>query len=177
MSKRMTALITGLTMLLFLGWPQLSHGQSTEATERAGRTEQPRPGKRFQRIKEARQSFLTEKMELTEAEAAQFFPVFWDFEKRLKQTRQKLFRGNRNKRDQAALNITETEARRILADNLDAERNMINIRREAMEAYLDLIPATKLLKLEPAERAFRKQLVNRVRNFRDGGNRPRRNGF
>lgn len=115
----------------------------------------------LERIRQARQTFLTQRLALSPKEAEKFFPVFWRYEAEQKS----LFRGRhlRPQADDARESPTEAEARRLLANQLENEAAILELRRRAIAEYLTLLPATKVLQIGPAEKEFRRQLVNRVR--------------
>ncbi|MEM6877322.1 MAG: hypothetical protein AAF544_02090 [Bacteroidota bacterium] len=129
-------------------------------------------GPRADRVKEARQAFLTQEMELTETEAEAFFELFWQRE----QERRNLIREARQERRQfnseEELTDEDLAMRRLeLLSALQDKRGEIEDRYQAL--FLEVIPPSKLLKLEPAERAFRRRLLDRVRQHRQ--RRGRRN--
>lgn len=122
---------------------------------------------RADRVKRARQAFLTQEMDLTEAEADAFFLLFWQRE----QERRNLLREARQERRRFTSEEVEADEnmamRRLeLLSSLQDKRGEIEDRYQAL--FLDVIPPTKLLKLEPAERAFRRRLLDRVRQGRPG---------
>ncbi|MEM7574164.1 MAG: hypothetical protein AAF433_14755 [Bacteroidota bacterium] len=130
-------------------------------------------GPSLERVKYVRQAFLTREMELTEEEAAAFFPLFWELERERRQLARQTRRDRPTRTHSGPL--TEAEAR----ERLQHRRGMMDQRRQLEESYqdrfLEVIPALKLLELETAEREFRRLLLNRVRERRHGGaNRPRR---
>ncbi|MEM8583388.1 MAG: hypothetical protein AAGF87_03915 [Bacteroidota bacterium] len=124
-------------------------------------------GPRADRVKKARQAFLTQEMDLTEVEAEAFFPIFWQRE----QERRDLLREARQERRRFTSEEAEADEdmamRRLeLLSDLQDKRGEIEDRYQAL--FLEVIPPTKLLKLEPAERAFRRRLLDRVRQGRPG---------
>lgn len=130
----------------------------------------------FERIKSARQAFITERLELTEAEAADFFPVFWEYEEQLHALMQegKSDRKERRQRDntEEPEPVSEADARRQIEAQLDRMDRMHTIKTNSTRAYLKILPAAKLIGLESANRDFRRELVERLRQRR--GERGRR---
>ncbi|MEM6395476.1 MAG: hypothetical protein AAF741_03950 [Bacteroidota bacterium] len=121
-------------------------------------------GPRMEKVRQARQAFLTQEMGLTEAEAGAFFPVFWEREAE----RRKMVR---EAREQRLRSTEEDQSDEDLAlQRLERLSEMQSKRAEIEDRYQDrflkVIPPTKLLKLEPAERAFRRKLLERVRQRR-----------
>ena len=130
-------------------------------------------GPGLERVKFVRQAFLTREMELTEEEAAAFFPLFWEMERERREMARQM-RRERPPRPREG-RLTEAQAR----ERLERRQQMMDQRRELEDRYqarfLEVIPALKLLELEPAEGEFRRLLFERVRDRRRGqGNRPQR---
>lgn len=120
---------------------------------------------RFEKIRLARQEFITAELQLTAEESKRFFPVFWEYEAqfhrlRKQQYRSHVYRDGEGEKPQAAL--TESAARELLENRLETEAKMLELKRKSMASFLQLLPATKLVLLDKAEHTFRKQLVNRM---------------
>lgn len=154
-----TLLLSFLTLLLW----GLSNPTFAQPGNRPGQSNENREGmqQRHDKVKEARQAFLAERMKLTTTEAAAFFPLYEKFDTEIRQARRRRFKQFQGIDEE---NPTEAEAQLYIQATLDAEADKIDILRRAAAAYLEVIPATKLIKMEPAERAFRRELVKRFRN-------------
>lgn len=125
-------------------------------------------GDRFARIKAAKEAFLREELALTPAEAEAFFPVYWRYEREIRQLRPRMM-GLRGGPPPTSATMTETEARAKLAENRQQRRELMALHNRAEDAYLKLLPATKVILLEPAEQAFRQELLSRLKQ--SGGRR------
>ena len=142
-----------LLILLFVGFSFVATAQG-QADNRE---------KRHERIRQARQAFITEQLELTTAEAEAFFSVFWDFQRRLDETRKKVFRGRRSYApDRGISEMTEAEAKAAVLKLQKERMQVVALSVEAENRYLTILPAKKVLRLELAERAFRKKLWERM---------------
>lgn len=118
---------------------------------------------RFEKIRLARQEFITAELQLTAEESKRFFPVYWEYEAqshrlRKQQYRSHVYRDGENPQ----LALTESAARELLENRLATEAKMLELKRKSMASFLELVPATKLVLLDKAEHTFRKQLVNRM---------------
>lgn len=160
MNRHKKTLLLSLLTLLLWSLNTATFAQPGEKPGQQGDQAEER-GQRHERVQEARQAFLSEQMELTTKEAADFFPLYDKFEAEIRQTRKQRFKQVKKVGEQA---LTEVEARNYLQAHLEAESDKIDILRRATAAYLKVIPATKLVKMEAAERAFRRELVKRFRN-------------
>ncbi len=120
--------------------------------------------KRHERIHLARQAFITEQLALSEAEAAAFFPVFWAYEKQLEAIRKEGLHGRRS--SEPVSEMTEAEAKAALRKLQGERKRITDLSIEAENKYMEILAAKKVLKLEAAERAFRKKLWDRMGNHR-----------
>ncbi|TXF87077.1 hypothetical protein FUA23_18970 [Neolewinella aurantiaca] len=132
-----------------------------ERTERAG-TEMR--SERFGRIKAARQAFITEELALTAQQAADFFPVYWEYEERLAEGKKD--GPARKTPGHATQEYTEEEARTELLNRRTHKQQMLTLTLEAEDKYLKILPATKVIRLPEVEREFRKKLWERTRRPR-----------
>lgn len=117
-------------------------------------------GERFSRIQAARQAYLTEQLNLSDAEAKAFFPLFWTYQDRLHDARR-----DDERLDRLSLTtttLTEQQARQQLFGNLQRLQQGLDLRREATEKYLTVLPATKVIRINEVERNFRQQLRERI---------------
>lgn len=124
---------------------------------------------RFPAIREAVEAFITERLELTEEEAQVFFPLYWAQESQRRSVRRSFLQQYRRRTGKSSLeDLTEAEAREFL--KVKAARRRIHLEQEeaAEAAYLEVIPAVKLVRLEEAEAAFRRKLLDRVRGRKGG---------
>ncbi|MEL6274872.1 MAG: hypothetical protein AAFQ37_09950 [Bacteroidota bacterium] len=124
-------------------------------------------GPSFERVRAARQTFIADYLLLTDKEAERFFPMFWRYEteRRALMRRSRAGRGQRRV-DSERESLTEEEAKRRIDDRLAVEAEILDLRRRAVKEFLTVLPATKVMRIEAADRAFRKSLVERVRNRR-----------
>lgn len=135
--------------------------------ERGGRNERfstEERADRFARIKAARQAFITEELELSKQQATAFFPVYWAYEKRMAKDRQEPRHGKADTDD--AREMTEAEARSELLQRRTRRQKMLALSLEAEDKYLELLPATKVIRLPETERAFRRKLWDQTRKRR-----------
>jgi hypothetical protein len=116
---------------------------------------------RFARIKAARQAFITEELELSKQQATSFFPVYWAYEKRMARDRNEPRHGKTD--IYATGKMTEAEARSELLQRRTRRQKMLALSLEAEDKYLELLPATKVIRLPETEKAFRRKLWDHTR--------------
>jgi hypothetical protein len=128
-------------------------------------------GDRFERIKKARQAFIAEYLELTDAEAEAFFPIFWKYDVQMHRLKRAIFE-NRPGRRQDRRNLppapalSEEDAKKQLLEVRENRRKLLELNLEAEAAYLEVLPAAKLIQLEEAEKMFRQRLWDRAKRAR-----------
>ncbi len=157
--------MTKLLLIFFVFCSSATFAQPGHAPHNRGdRSEQLSPeqdAKRFARIKAARQAYIAEELELTPAESEAFFPVYWDYEKRLKERKDSNpFHGRLGSN---TTELTEKEARAKLLQRRATRQQILTLSLEAEDQFLKIIPANKVIRLPEIERAFRKKLWDRTR--------------
>ena len=123
-------------------------------------------GERFAKIREAREAFIAERLELTPRQAEAFFPVFWSYEEKM---REGMPRRDR-KEGEATASLTEAQALTQLRSQQAQRQQLLDLKTEAEEAFLKILPATKVLRLPEVEKEFRQRLWERARQAKE---RPR----
>ena len=127
---------------------------------------------RLDRVRAAQEAFMTTELDLSKKQAAAFFPLFWENEARQRAARRNTITAIgelRRKED-----LTETEARRMIDLRREEMKKLLALRISAEDAYLKVLPATKVARLPAVERRFREELWQRRREMMDrrpGGRR------
>lgn len=135
----------------------------------------PQPGQRpsppKERIESAKIGFITRELRLTPEEAKAFWPIYNAMEADLKKAnRDPLREGLKTVRGEGGIdNLTDAQARELLAelDKVGAEREAV--RRTYQKEFLKVLPPQKVLKLHVAERKFRQEVMERLKDARGGG--------
>lgn len=114
-----------------------------------------------QRIKSIRAATFAEELQLTKEESKVFWPLYdaYDEERQeLQQTYRKL---------QRQLNVVSDEgAREKISTMLDIEEQQVVIKRKYFEKFLEVLPVRKVAQIPRAERAFKKALLDRLKERR-----------
>lgn len=130
-------------------------------------TAQPK-GERWQKIREAKKSYITERLNLTPEENTRFWPVYNSYERDLRNLR------NRYKQQYRASQkgeLNEREAREWIQDNLEYQQEELNIKKEYKNRFLEIISARQMADLYQAERDFKIMLLKRMKESRGNGGR------
>jgi hypothetical protein len=155
MNNAMKQLIFVILLCLVSVATQAQPGARLDKGERKEMREE-----RFAKIKAARQAYITEELELTNKEAEAFFPVFWSYDEKL---RKGTFRNKYNGKDLKDADLTEAEALEVLRGHQTYRQESLNQIFEAEEAFLKVLPASKVIQLPEVEKKFRKLLWERTR--------------
>jgi len=110
-----------------------------------------------------RKAYFTEKLELSDAEARAFWPLYEDFQNR----KMKLIEDERNTWQYAhknADNLSDKEILETLEKGFTLKDKQQLLEREYyQEKFLDALPAKKVLKLGKVEWDFRRHLIRKLR--------------
>ena len=123
---------------------------------------------RSDKINALRVAFLTEKMDLSSNESERFWPIYNDQKKDLKALRQEYKPSKKPER------MNNNEALEFLERQVELEGKILALKEQYIQRYIDVIPATKLVMLRPAEGEFNKMVLNRVKNQMQPANRKRK---
>jgi hypothetical protein len=116
-----------------------------------------------EKIEAQRIAFITNRLDLTPAEAQVFWPIYNEFDaKRREITKQ--FRKFRPETDLDG--ITDKQAAELAENQLVEAQKMLDLRKEYHARLKSILPPKKLLLLYDSEREFQKHLIDRIR---DGG--------
>ena len=137
-----TKLIFGLALLFSLGL--LAQGQARD------------------RIKTLKVAFITERLQLTSAEAQEFWPVYNTHEEQLEAVRRR--ERIRFGSQLPFLNdLTENEAAQLLSEFKKLQIEKHQIEQSFIQDLTGVLPAKKIVLLLKAEEDFKKRLLQQVR--------------
>ncbi len=106
------------------------------------KAQEENPAKRAEKIQALKIAFITQKLELTSAEAQKFWPVYGQYESDMK----KLLGDNRS------------------ADVIDNEERILNIRKKYRPEFEKVLGTPRMNKLFTAEKEFRVVLIRQLKN-------------
>ena len=119
--------------------------------------------------KARQQEFITRRADLTEIEAAAFFPVYFE----LQQQKMKLNGQLRRKmHDMHREALTEEAATALVEEMADMKLKCDQLDKDYLQKFIQLIPATKMMKVQMAEEEFRRELLRDM----ERGHEPRPQG-
>lgn len=118
---------------------------------------------------QARQrEYITNKAELTKAEADAFFPLFFELQN-------KKFELERNTRKEINVRkpheMNEEQCQKFVNMMAELKIEIAKLEKEYTEKYLNVLPACKLMRVQHAETSFQRDLMKRMMRQRDNNNR------
>lgn len=120
-----------------------------------------------ERIESLKIAFLSEKLELTPEESQSFWPLYNEL-----QTKMKALRPEHAKKREVK-DMTDAEAEAFLLKNFEMEEQRIALKREYFQKLKEVIAIRKIARIQPAERQFKRRLLERVK----GRRKEMRRGF
>ncbi len=130
----------------------------TVAFAQNGERDRKQGGDWRERIRAAQVAFLTSELDLTEAEAQSFWPVYNDVQKQ----RREAFGAMQKAYMELTKGIDSDNTAKLLANYLDARKANDAIETNAVERYKKVLPVQKVAKLLLAEEKFRHQQIGRL---------------
>ena len=122
--------------------------------------------KNRERLKALKVSFITERLDFSEKEAQQFWPVYNNYEKKTSTIRFKEVKALRKEIKENISTMTDEEARSFVTKLNDAEIRMLKLRMEFSEKLSNIIPAKKIILLKIAEDDFKKKMFEQYKKQR-----------
>lgn len=113
-----------------------------------------------EKIKALKVAHITEQLDLTEAEAQKFWPIYNANKEAEHQLREE---SSKRRKEQSLDKLTENEAKALLLDMEKAEKQKVELHSKMLNNLLTVLPAKKIIKLYQAERSFRKKMLDEYR--------------
>lgn len=112
-----------------------------------------------EKIEALRVGFITKQVELTTAEAEKFWPVYNEYNDKIKTIRKSLRRLYKQK----GTEINEKEAEELLKKELQFRQAEVDVHKLYSEKLKSIIGVEKMLKLKIAEEKFREEVLKIIR--------------
>ena len=113
------------------------------------------------RVEALRIAYITEKLQLTPQEAQVFWPVFNEFQGKLKEIHKQ------GKLDDLDENASDADIEKAAIAHFDAETRAIALQKEYFVQLKKVLPLKKIAKLLRVEREFKNRLLQHLRERRD----------
>ncbi|RMG77793.1 MAG: hypothetical protein D6707_10740 [Bacteroidetes bacterium] len=125
-----------------------------------------------EQIKAEKIAFITKELQLTPEEAQRFWPVYNEYEAKQEAIHQEHRQLMKQKRENQE--PTDKEAEEMLNKYLSLKQQELDIEKEYIEKFKQVLPVKKVGKLMEAEHKFKKELLKRIKEqHRQGPPRER----
>ena len=97
-------------------------------------------------------AFFTQELDLSPAEAAVFWPLYNEMQKKNREIEADMRKG-----------LKETDYKEAIGKMLGYEARLHEVKKEYYQKMIQVVPASKIWKLSDAERKFHRQLFDKLR--------------
>jgi len=115
----------------------------------------PQAGNKRDKIEALRVAFITQKLNLTADESQKFWPVYNEYQDKLKAARQEF-------KKQPPIFSTDKDAQDYLDAELLLKQREFNLYKEYYERLKKTVPVKKVAELRQAEEDFKKELLKQL---------------
>ena len=124
---------------------------------------------KFEKVKALKTAYITDRLNLTSAEAEKFWPVYNQYEKELNdlqmQDRKEIHELIDSKG--GVEKLTEKESAVILQKAMDLQHKIHQTQQNKFVALKKILPSSKILKLIKAEESFKRELFRMLQERRE----------
>ncbi|WP_343604497.1 hypothetical protein [Fluviicola sp.] len=122
---------------------------------------------RDDKIEALKVGFITKELSLTASEAEKFWPVYNEMESKMKEIRQSSRKINMELKDSED-KLSNDDAKKKLNTLFENEQKELDIKKEYSEKFIKIIGEKRTLKLLSLEHEFRRVLLERLKDRREG---------
>ena len=125
------------------------------------------PKMQKERIEQAKIAFLTTKLELTSDEAQDFWPIYNEMHKKIKENRsgmKKLYAPVK----EGGNDLDDASYRAIIKGSHENEEKALEIKKEYGDKMANVIGYKRVFELKMAEKEFKKRLMERMKRSNPG---------
>ena len=142
--------------LIFLGLSQNVCAQRSEFLK-----------ERRAELEAEKQAFVNQKAEFSETQAA----TYWQLKAEYEQQRKEVLQKERKQRKTAAKgnNLSEEEARALILAKVAHQRSLLDLQEAHLNKAMDKMGASAVLRGLVAEKAWKRELLRRLREYRNPG--------
>ena len=155
------------------GWGQRQNRQQNQPTpNRSGQFSPAEYAKQ-------QQEFFTKNAELTPTEAEAFFPVYNELQQKKRELNREI---RRIMRQEPGTQVSEEQSLKAIDAQADANIKIAELEKEYLQKFKQILPASKILKIQNAEEQFNSQILkdiqqSRGHQFQQGAQRPQQPQF
>jgi len=121
---------------------------------------------RQEQIKSIKIAVYTNVLNLTGDEAAKFWPIYNEFESKIREIKaERLKYGNRVKTNYSSM--SDDDFRKAIEQFLNFDQQELDLKKEYYLKLEKAIPVKKILLIPRAETTFKKELLKRIKDYKD----------
>ncbi len=102
-------------------------------------------------------AFLSDKLELTEAEAEKFWPIYRAFDQERAEIKIDIFEENME------VKLSDKDAENNLSNIIELKEKDLALHKKYVQKFKSIIPAAKVVRLFQAEREFKLKVMEKLR--------------
>ncbi len=119
------------------------------------------------KIEALKVGFITKELNLTSTEAEKFWPLYNEMDGKLKEIRQSCRKINQDLRESED-KISNDDAKKKLNTLFENDQKELDLKKEYSEKFIKVIGEKRTLKLLSLEHEFRRVLLERLKDRKDG---------
>lgn len=131
----------------------------------------PPHGEKKEQIEALKVAFLTKKLDLTPQEAQEFWPVYNQFQDELDKLRE-AHRSVRKSAKDDFDEMTDKDVEKVVDSEIAFRQNELDILKKYHAQFKQKLPMKKVARLYRAEEEFKRDLLKRIQDRREGGGPP-----
>ncbi len=117
-------------------------------------------------------AYITQKLDLTPEEAQKFWPVYNQYKAAMEELRKQRMDNIESVKKAGGMdNMSEEDVKKLIAAETDIETKQLDIRKEYVTKFQNVIPIRKVAKFFVAEDGFKRYLLNQLKQRRERNGR------
>ena len=117
---------------------------------------------RVNRVRAQKAAYITQRLNLSIEKSQSFWPIYNEFEDKMFTLKQQRF-GDGKRKHQNIEELSDDEIQELLTNRFKHEEEVIRLKREYHDKYLNVLSIREVAMLYEAEHEFRKELIHRLR--------------
>lgn len=166
-SIKISITILMATMILAMVIPANAQDQDRQRKEKERK-------EMSEKMKAAKIAYISEHVALTPEEAEKFWPVYNEHEQKRMELTKVMMERFRNTEEKSE--ISDEKAEEMMQERFKQEEALLDLKKEYHNQYLNILSASKVLKLYEAENSFKHQLMERMGQRRQTGEKKSGSG-
>lgn len=142
------------------GWQRQNRNQNRQQPQGPNRNEQFSPAEYWEQQKE----FFTNQASLTQDEANAFFPIYNELQQKKRELNREI---RRIMREEGGPMISEDGSLKAIDAKADVNIKIAELEKEYLQKFKQVLPASKILKIQNAEEQFNSQILKDIQQSRN----------